>query len=102
MNITCAICGSTGLKVFAPGGLRRGACTVCFHEQRLDFETFDYTDFAMGATGAKAARIAAQAAFIAPQCVPGARILEIGCAAGLLAQALRKLVATGTYHGYTA
>jgi SAM-dependent methyltransferase len=99
MAFACTVCGSTELEIFALGGLRRGTCRACLHEQRIDIETFDYTGFAMGATGAGTARIADQAAFLARHVPPGARLLEIGCAAGLLARALRPVVATERYEG---
>lgn len=99
MSFVCTVCDSTEIKIFALGGLRRGTCRACLHEQRIDIETFDYTGFAMGATGAGTARIADQAAFLARHVPQGARLLEIGCAAGLLARALRPIVATERYEG---
>jgi SAM-dependent methyltransferase len=99
MAFVCTACRSAELEIFTFGGLRRGTCRACLHEQRIDIESFDYTSFAMGATGAGTARIADQAAFLVRHVPPSARLLEIGCAAGLLARALRPVVITERYDG---
>ena len=99
MAFVCAVCRSAELNIFVLGGVRRGTCGNCLHEQRVDIETYDYSKFAMGATGAGSERIADQAAFLARHLPSGARLLEIGCANGLLARALRPIVPIQRYDG---
>ncbi|MCW2314983.1 SAM-dependent methyltransferase [Rhodoblastus acidophilus] len=95
----CAACGSPTPEIVVLGGLRRSRCLSCHHSQRIDVETFDYAGFAMGATGAAPERVAAQADFIGAEAFASARALEIGCAAGDLAQELRRRFAFAAYHG---
>ena len=88
--LICAACGSANPPIVTIGGLRRASCRSCHHSQRIDVEPFDYTGFAMGGTGLSADRLASQADFIAARLADGVRALEIGCAAGDLAQELRR------------
>ncbi len=97
--LICAACGSANPPIVTIGGLRRTSCPSCHHSQRIDIEPFDYAGFAMGATGIAPARLAAQAAFIATRVPDGARALEIGCAAGDLAQELRRQRTFVAYDG---
>jgi 2-polyprenyl-3-methyl-5-hydroxy-6-metoxy-1,4-benzoquinol methylase len=89
-SIYCAVCGNDNLQVKVIGGLRRGACSICQHSQRLAFDKYDYTAFAMGATGESAKTLQSQISFLLPYLQPDTRALELGCAAGSLASALRK------------
>jgi SAM-dependent methyltransferase len=98
-RIVCAVCEAADPEIVIIGGLRRTACRQCHHAQRIDIEPFDYTNFAMGGTGLAPERLAAQADFIAARLRDGARALEIGCAAGDLAQALRQRRSFATYDG---
>lgn len=91
-SISCAVCGNTFLEMRTIGGLRRAACSQCQHGQRVDYERFDYENFAMGATGAAPDRVDSQVQFVKSHLpVSGAplRALEIGCAKGALANALK-------------
>jgi SAM-dependent methyltransferase len=97
--IVCAACESPDPEIVMVGGLRRTSCRSCHHSQRIDVEAFDYAGFAMGGTGLAPARLAAQAEFIATRLGDGARALEIGCAAGDLAQELRRRKAFAAYDG---
>ena len=98
-QIICAACEAADPEIIVIGGLRRTFCPHCHHSQRIDIEPFDYTHFAMGSTGVAAERLRAQADFIARRLSDGARALEIGCAAGDLAQALRECRSFVTYDG---
>lgn len=98
-RIVCAACEAADPEIVVIGGLRRTSCPSCHHSQRVDVEPFDYTNFAMGGTGLAPERLAAQADFIAARLQDGARALEIGCAAGDLAQALRQRRSFATYDG---
>ncbi len=98
-RIVCAACEAVDPEIVVIGGLRRTSCPSCHHSQRVDIEPFDYTNFAMGGTGLAPERLAAQADFIATRLQDGARALEIGCAAGDLAQALHQRRHFATYDG---
>ena len=98
-TIVCAACEAPDPEIVMIGGLRRTSCRCCHHSQRIDVEPFDYTGFAMGGTGLSAERLAAQADFVATRLGDGARALEIGCAAGDLAQALRRRKTFAAYDG---
>ena len=98
-NIICAACEAADPEIAEIGGLRRTSCPHCHHSQRVDIEPFDYTHFAMGSTGIAPERLKAQADFIATRLGDGARALEVGCAAGDLAQALRERRSFATYDG---
>jgi SAM-dependent methyltransferase len=95
----CAACDSPDPEILVIDGLRRTACPSCHHSQRIDIEPFDYAGFAMGGTGLSPVRIESQAEFIARRLGDGARALEIGCAAGGLAQELRRRKSFATYDG---
>lgn len=99
MEITCAVCGNVDVSIITIGGARRADCPACLHEQRVDIEAFDYADFAMGATGAGETRLQGQVEFLSRHLPLQARILEIGCAAGILAEILRPRLAPRAYHG---
>lgn len=99
LNISCAVCGHGNLWITVIGDARRGTCPACQHEQRIDIERFDYAGFAMGGTGSNTDRLRSQADFVAKFLPPGASVLELGCATGQLAAALRDLVPVGHYHG---
>lgn len=99
LPVVCAVCGLPEPEIFTIGGLRRTFCPSCHHSQRVDVEPFDYKGFAMGGAGRTPERLAAQAGFVAPHIADGARALEIGCAAGDLAEALRRRKTFSAYHG---
>jgi SAM-dependent methyltransferase len=98
-HFICAACEAADPEVLVIGGLRRTSCHLCHHSQRIDIEPFDYASFAMGGTGLAPERLAGQADFIAARLNDGARALEIGCAAGDLAQALRQRRSFASYDG---
>ena len=98
-QIICAACEATDPEIVVIGGLRRTSCRHCHHSQRIDIEPFDYTRVAMGSTGIAAERLKGQADFIVTRLSDAARALEIGCAAGDLAQALRERRSFATYDG---
>ncbi|MCW2274710.1 SAM-dependent methyltransferase [Rhodoblastus acidophilus] len=99
LPLSCAACGFPVPEVVVIGGLRRTACPSCHHSQRIDVEPFDYQGFAMGGPGRTPERLSAQAGFVTPHLADGARALEIGCAAGDLAQELRRRKTFALYHG---
>ncbi|MGP8245709.1 MAG: class I SAM-dependent methyltransferase [Bryobacteraceae bacterium] len=98
-QIICAACEATDPEIVVIGGVRRTSCRHCHHSQRIDIEPFDYTRVAMGSTGIAAERLKGQADFIVTRLSDAARALEIGCAAGDLAQALRERRSFATYDG---
>jgi hypothetical protein len=89
LSARCAVCGNDRLQVTVIDGLSRGACSVCQHSQRLAYEKFDYTAFATRATGTSAETLQSQVNFILPHLQAGTSGLELGCAAGNLASALK-------------
>jgi SAM-dependent methyltransferase len=95
----CSVCDAPIRTVKLIGGLRRSACEGCGHSERLDIERFDYHHFAMGSTGVGDERTSAQARFIAPYIPINGSLLEIGCAAGGLAAAIRAHSPVARYEG---
>ncbi len=88
-QICCEVCQSQELSITIISGLRWASCPNCHHSQRIDIETFDYATFAMGSTAVSQDRLLSQCHFIAPYLKPNAAALEIGCAAGNLANFLK-------------
>ncbi len=86
----CSVCGSLFSEILDFGGRRRSQCRTCGHSERIDIESFDYSAFGMGSTGATQERLRAQAGFVNRYLPSSARVLELGCAAGSLARALRE------------
>ena len=95
----CSVCGSADGTIITLDDCRRLMCSVCHHSERIDIERFDYTAFAMGNTGAWPERILSQANFVSPYVRAESSVLEIGCAAGLLAAQLRRNIDIRLYHG---
>ncbi len=98
-RIICAACEATDPAIVIIGGLRRTFCRQCHHSQRIDIEPFDYTNFATGSNGFAPERLKSQAEFIAARLRDGARAIDIGCAAGDRAQALRERRSFASYDG---
>jgi len=97
--IVCAACEFSEPDIVSIGGLQRTSCRCCGHSQRLDIQPFDYRSFAMGQTGLAQQRLETQASFIMSHLSEGARVLEVGCAAGDLARELRRHGSFSSYHG---
>ena len=88
LSIRCAVCAGQNLISTRIVGLERAICPSCHHSQRVDIEKIDYTSFTMGRSGMGAERMNSQIQFL-EKVELGDALLEIGCASGSLAQALR-------------
>ena len=75
----------------------RAYCLSCFHGWRTQIDTYSYSATAMCSLGTSDERLMGQVHFFAPFCPPSARILEIGCATGELAAAVRKQLSPARY-----
>src|SRR4051794_2565186 len=75
----------------------RAYCLSCFHGWRTQENDFAYQDVAMCPVGTSQARLQRQIDFFAPFTPGGAAILEIGCATGELALAVRVRLAPRLY-----
>lgn len=95
----CSVCGIPFHEIVTLGGRRRSQCRTCGHSERIDTESFDYGAYGMGSTGVAQERLGAQAAFALQNMPRCARVLEIGCAAGHLARALRERRVFERYDG---
>ncbi len=99
MPITkCAVCGESNLRVTQIAGLARGSCEVCHHCQRLDIDKIDYSTVTMGRSGIESSRLDSQVHFL-ERVDFGDVVLEIGCANGALARALKAKHKIGRYDG---
>jgi SAM-dependent methyltransferase len=75
----------------------RAYCTACHHGWRTSFPSYAYAETAMCGLGTSSERLRRQIDFFAPHVRGGARILEIGCATGELAEATRAAVKPERY-----
>ena len=96
---TCSVCRAPFKRIVTITGLRRSNCEACGHSERIDIERFDYVNHAMGLSGVATDRLTSQADFLAPHLRTGLRAIEIGCASGDLAEALRARVSFARYDG---
>lgn len=93
----CPVCGTSGAARFVSATGMRLYCRACFHGWRPHPESFPYDDVAMCPLGTLPERIDRQVGFFEAH-IPGhARILEIGCATGELAAAVRRRLAPDVY-----
>jgi SAM-dependent methyltransferase len=76
---------------------QRAYCLTCFHGWRTQIDTYSYSATAMCSLGTSDDRLMGQVRFFAPFCPPSARVLEIGCATGELAAAVRKELSPACY-----
>ena len=98
MNISnCVICGGASVEILSAAAGERAYCYDCFHGWRTAPTPFTYSAIAMCSLGTSAARLKGQVSFFAPFCPESARILEIGCATGELASAVRKELSPSCY-----
>jgi SAM-dependent methyltransferase len=94
----CAVCGSGSLLALTTATGLRHYCPACFHGQRAGQVDFPYASRAMGSTGVAPERLSEQGDFLAAALATGgATVLEVGCAAGTLAAALRRRFAIARY-----
>lgn len=96
---SCPVCASVDLERLNTRVGPRAYCPRCFHGWRTDQPEYEYTNTAMCSLGTTQARLNAQIAFFAPFTPMGARILEIGCATGELAAAVRSQLPISQYEG---
>ncbi len=97
--MACPVCASSEAQTLVTAVGPRAYCRVCFHGWRTDRPAYPYTNTAMCGLGTSAARLKMQIAFFAPYVTDGARVLEIGCATGELAAAVRASLSIGAYDG---
>jgi 2-polyprenyl-3-methyl-5-hydroxy-6-metoxy-1,4-benzoquinol methylase len=85
----CVVCTGRSLTTIASALGQRAYCGDCFHGWRTSALDFAYAQTAMCSLGTPRARLMTQVRFFAPYAPAGARVLEIGCATGELAQLAR-------------
>lgn len=93
----CVVCGGDRLLTLASHVGERAYCTACFHGWRVDQPTFAYSNTAMCSLGTSRARLETQIRFFGRFAPDSASILEIGCATGELAAAVRESLRPAHY-----
>ena len=96
-NSACVICGGMRLEPFETSTGSRLYCLECFHGWRTSIPAENTGAAAMCVLGSASARIAAQVEFVAGFVTPDSAVLEIGCATGELADAVRQRFAVRSY-----
>lgn len=94
---SCPVCVGVDIKTIISAVGERAYCQACFHGWRTAINHFSYSATAMCSLGTSDERLKAQAGFFAPFCPADAKILEIGCATGELAAAVRKSIKPSRY-----
>lgn len=95
----CPVCSAAGLTVVTSPMARHADCRACHHRIRLGAAAFDYRGTEMGGRMNGAARLRSQLDFFGAAIQEDASILEIGCAAGQLAAAVRAAHPKARYAG---
>jgi SAM-dependent methyltransferase len=95
--IACPVCGGGRIQSVGAATGQIAYCQTCFHGFRAVAPEYSYQANAMCALGTSDQRLEAQCAFFAPHVVPGARVLEIGCATGELAMATQRRLNLSSY-----
>jgi len=96
-SLSCPICASSRTQTMTTAVGERAYCLSCFHGWRTQIDTYSYNATAMCSLGTSDERLMGQVRFFAPFCPPSARVLEIGCATGELAVAVRKELSPARY-----
>lgn len=96
-SLSCPICASSHTQTLDTAVGQRAYCLTCFHGWRTQIDTYSYSATAMCSLGTSDERLMSQVRFFAPFCPPSARVLEIGCATGELAAAVRRELQTSQY-----
>jgi SAM-dependent methyltransferase len=91
------VCAGPAAQTLRSAIGRRAYCAICFHGWRLDRPRYPYSNVAMCSLGTSRERIDNQIRFFAPFTPPGASVLEIGCATGELAAAVREALPLDRY-----
>jgi len=97
-TLRCVVCGSVQSRQQRSATGTRQHCGTCFHSWRTSSIAFPYASIAMCPTGTSRQRIQEQCEFIESnlkQHVPV--VLEIGCATGELAEAVRSRIPITRY-----
>jgi SAM-dependent methyltransferase len=97
VSASCPVCGGERLQAMTAATGARAYCLTCFHGWRTESRAYAYDATAMCPFGAPPERLAAQIAFIRPRVCENARVLEIGCATGVLAALARETLAPARY-----
>jgi SAM-dependent methyltransferase len=98
MNVSaCVVCGGTSIELLSSAIGERAYCRACFHGWRTKITAFNYVSTAMCSLGSSAERLQEQIAFFGPSAPDRARILEIGCATGELAEAVIERLRPASY-----
>jgi len=95
--LTCVICGEVDPIIVASATGQRAYCSACFHGWRPENRSYVYSDTAMCSLGTSRRRLEAQIGFFAPFTPANGSVLEIGCATGELAAAVRHMLPIGRY-----
>lgn len=93
----CVICGSGDVVSVSTAVGERLYCRGCFHGWRTEIPDYSYAASIMCAKGTAPERQRSQIEFIAPFLADGASVLEIGCAGGEFAKAIRAAMPVGRY-----
>lgn len=93
----CPVCGSAHSQALNSAVGERLYCGACFHGWRLQTPDYSYSAVAMCSLGTSQARLESQTRFFAPFLPKGGAVIEIGCATGELAAAVRKTLPVGRY-----
>jgi len=96
-SLSCPICASSRTQTLDTAVGQRAYCLSCFHGWRTQIDTYSYSATAMCSLGTSDERLMGQVRFFGPFCPPSARVLEIGCATGELAAAVRRELETSRY-----
>ena len=85
----CVVCGGGKLEGLSTAIGVRVYCWDCFHGWRVGPSDYSYVESTMCGRGTSKARLQRQIRFFSPFAPDGASVLEIGCATGELAEAMR-------------
>jgi SAM-dependent methyltransferase len=97
LPLTCVICGEARPTIVASATGERAYCSACFHGWRPQNPGYVYSNTAMCSLGTSQRRLETQIRFFAPFTPANASVLEIGCATGELALAVRSMLPIGRY-----
>lgn len=93
----CIVCGAADPATVTTSTGLRFYCTACFHGWRPPVPEFGYSSVAMCTMATVSERQRAQVDFVRPFLGPAPRVLEIGCAGGEFAAALRSAFPAARY-----